>query len=199
MEQNYIAILKDCPEWLSLEQFRAVAHISKRKAKWLLENDVIPCEDSGKHTHRFQIRRSDVADFLRRRDAGELNNIIPIGAFSNKQLHNTSLPNTELGELFSFLIDEWAYMPDMLTTKQATDLIGYNETTINKWAADGKIQAVNFYGKNLISKESLAEYLASYDGQRIARPSQKHRDIIEAYQDKGQESTLSNTLTLSNM
>jgi excisionase family DNA binding protein len=199
MEQNYIAILKDCPDRLSLEQFRAVAHISKRKAKWLLENGVIPCEDSGKHTHRFQIRRSDVADFLRRLDKGEFDDVIPVGAFSNNTLHNISLLNTEPEGLLTFLMEEWAEQPDVLTTKQAAELTGYNDTTINKWAADGKIQAVNFYGKNLISKESLAEYLASYDGQRIARPSQKHRDIIEAYQDKGQESTLSKTLTLSNM
>lgn len=199
MAKDYMDLLKDCPDWLSLEQFRAVAHISKRKAKWLLENGVIPCEDSGKHTHRFQIRRSDVADSLRKRDAGELNSIIPVGAFSSKQLHNTLLPNTDPEELFPFLMDEWAHMPDMLTTKQATDLTGYNDTTINKWAADGKIQAVNYYGKNLISKGSLAEYLASYDGQRIARPSQKHREMIEAYVERGQEGVLTKTLTISNM
>ncbi len=180
-------LLKDCPESLSLEQFRAVAHISKRKAKWLLENGVIPCEDSGKHTHRFQIKKHDVADFLRRRDAGELNSIIPAGAFSSKQLHNTPLPNTDPEELFSFLMDEWAYMPDMLTTKQATDLTGYNDTTINKWAADGKIQAVNYYGKNLISKESLSEYLASYEGQCTVRQSQKHQDMIESFIDREQK------------
>ena len=184
-------LLKDCPETLSLEQFRSVAHISKRKAKWLLENGVIPCEDSGKQTRRFQIRRSDVAEFLRRRDAGELNNIIPVGAFSNKQLHNTPLPNTEPEELFSFLMNEWTHMPDILTTKQATDLTGYNGTTINKWAADGKIQAVNYYGKNLISKESLAEYVSSYEGQRIARPSQRHRDMIQAYMGREQNSNMS--------
>lgn len=184
----YMALLKDCPETLSLEQFRAVAHISKRKAKWLLKNGVIPCEDSSKQTHRFQIRRKDVADFLRRQDAGELNSIIPAGAFSSKQLHNNPLPNTDPEELFSFLLDELAHMPDMLTTKQAADLIGYNDTTINNWVVDGKIQAVNYYGKNLISKESLAEYLASPEGQRIARPSQKNQEINEAFTDREQKS-----------
>ncbi len=188
MAKDYVEVLKDCPDWLSLEQFRAVAHISKRKAKWLLENGVIPCKDSGKHTHRFQIRLSDVADFLRRRDAGELNSIIPVGAFNSKQLHNAPLPNTEPEELFSFLMDEWSYMPDMLTAKQATELTGYNDTTVNNWAADGKIQAVNYYGKNLISKESLAEYLASYEGQRIARPSQTHRELTEAFTNREQKS-----------
>jgi len=85
-------------------------------------------------------------------------------------------------------MDEWAHMPDMLTTKQAADLTGYNDTTINNWAADGKIQAVNYYGKNLISKESLAEYLASLEGQRIARPSQKHQEIMKAFTDREQKS-----------
>ncbi|MCR4440553.1 MAG: helix-turn-helix domain-containing protein [Peptococcaceae bacterium] len=172
-----------------MEQFRAVAHISKRKAKWLLENGVIPCEDSGKQTRRFQIRRSEVADFLRRQDTGELNSIIPVGAFnSNNTLHNISLPNTEPEELLSFLTDEWADEPDMLTTKQAADLTGYNDTTINNCVVNGKIQAVNYYGKNLISKESLAEYLASPEGQHIARPSQRHRDMIEAYMGREQNS-----------
>ncbi|WP_206811295.1 helix-turn-helix domain-containing protein [Paradesulfitobacterium ferrireducens] len=76
----------------------------------------------------------------------------------------------------------------MLTTKQAADLTGYNDTTINNWAADGKIQAVNYYGKNLISKESLAEYLVSPEGQRIARHSQKHQELMESYMNREQNS-----------
>jgi excisionase family DNA binding protein len=189
MEQDYMAILKDCPETLSLEQFRALAHISKRKAKWLLENSVIPCEDSGKQTRRFQIRRSDVADFLRRQDTGELNSIIPVGVFnSNNTLHTNPLPNTEPEELLSFLMEEWTDEPDMLTTKQAADLTGYNDTTINNWVVDGKIKAVNYYGKNLISKETLAEHLSSPEGQCIARPSRKHQEIIEAFTDREQKS-----------
>lgn len=100
-------------------------------------------------------------------------------------------------ELLSFLIEEWAEQPDVLTTKQATELTGYNDTTINKWAADGKIQAVNYYGKNLISKESLAEYVASYEGQHIVRPSQKHQEIIEAFTDREQKSAMaSGSMTL---
>lgn len=85
-------------------------------------------------------------------------------------------------------MEEWADEPDMLTTKQAADLTGYNDTTINNWAADGKIQAVNYYGKNLISKESLAEYLVSPEGQRIARHSQKHQELMESYMNREQNS-----------
>lgn len=41
-------------------------------------------------------------------------------------------------ELFSFLMEEWADAPDMLTTRLAAELTGYNDTTVNNWAADGK-------------------------------------------------------------
>ena len=64
------------------------------------------------------------------------------------------------------------------------------------WATDGKIQSVNYYGKNFISKESLAEYLASYDGQRIARSSQTHQELTETFIDRGQESGSQKMLTL---
>lgn len=85
-------------------------------------------------------------------------------------------------------MEEWADEPDMLTTKQAADLTGYNDTTISNWVVDRKIQAVNYYGRNLISKESLAEYLASPEGQHIARPSQKHQEVIEAFTYREQNS-----------
>lgn len=117
-----------------------------------------------------------------------MDDVIPVGAFSNNTLHNISLPNTEPEELLSFLMEEWVDEPDMLTTKQAADLTGYNDTTINNWVADGKIKAVNYYGKNLISKESLVEHLSSPEGQHIVRLSHKHQEIIEAFTDREQKS-----------
>lgn len=76
----------------------------------------------------------------------------------------------------------------MLTTKQAADLTGYNDTTINNWAANGKIQAVNYYGINLISKELLAGYMASPEGLYIAWSSQKHQVIMKAFNNREQRS-----------
>ncbi|PKM79847.1 MAG: DNA-binding protein [Firmicutes bacterium HGW-Firmicutes-14] len=136
-----------------MEQFRAVAHISKRKAKWLLENGVIPCEDSGKQTRRFQIRLTDVLEFLRRRDAGELDTVIPVGAFNSQSTSPRQQTDIESEELFSFLVKEWADVSDMLTTNQAAELTGYNNNTVNNWAAGRKVKYINYYGRNLISKE----------------------------------------------
>ena len=39
-----------------------------------------------------------------------------------------------------------------------------------------------------ISKESLAEYMVGYEGQRIARPSQQHQDLVKAFTERAQKS-----------
>ena len=50
----FVYLLEIYPETISLEQLFCMCHISKRKARWLLENGVILCEDSGKRTRRFR-------------------------------------------------------------------------------------------------------------------------------------------------
>ena len=61
---DYEYLRQQYPETISMDQLYRICHISKRKAKWLLENGVIPCTDSGKQTRRFQIRLDDVITFL---------------------------------------------------------------------------------------------------------------------------------------
>lgn len=58
------------PATISMGQLYRICHISKRKARWLLEQGIIPCVDSGKKTRRFSIQLEDVIIFLERRDAG---------------------------------------------------------------------------------------------------------------------------------
>jgi hypothetical protein len=177
---GYDFLRKEYPETISLEQLYCICHISKRKALWLLEHGVIPCEDSGKQTRRFRILLEDVIDFLTRRDAGELGAVIPHGTFSSG---SHSKPYTYLNSeaLFSLLIDRWKHAPDMLTVKQAETICGYGTTTMNRWLQLGHVKGVPYYGVNLISKESLAEYLASPEGQRISVKSEVHRLLLEEF------------------
>ena len=179
---DYDFLREEYPETISMEQLYRICHISKRKALWLLEHGVIPCEDSGKRTRRFRIQLEDVIDFLTRRDAGELDAVIPRGAFSNGSRHNNT-PNTYLDSeaLFSLLIERWQDAHDMLTVKQAEALCGYGTTTMNRWLQLGHVKGVTYYGVNLISKKSLAEYLASPEGQRISVKSEAHRLLLEEF------------------
>ena len=79
---DYGSLRESYPATVSMDQLYRICHISKRKARWLLEQGIIPCVDSGKKTRRFSIQLEDVIIFLERRDAGLLEDAIPRGAFS---------------------------------------------------------------------------------------------------------------------
>ncbi len=91
------------------------------------------------------------------------------------------------GALCVFLLDRWADAPDMLTAAQAAFLCGYGASTINRWVRDGIVEAVNYRGTNLISKESLAERLASHEGQLIPIRSTIHEELLEEFQAEAEE------------
>ncbi len=175
---DYDELREEYPAIISMDQFYRICHISKRKAVWLLENGVIPCEDSGRQTRRFRIRLEDTINFLQRLEAGELDGEIPVGAFSSGG-HGQAEQPLDSEALASLLLEEWCDAPDMLTARQASELTWYGTTTVNEWALRGKVAFVCYHSANLISKESLAEYLASPSGQRIAVKSDEHRAAME--------------------
>lgn len=186
---NYEYLRKQYPEIISKDQLYRICHISKRKALWLLENGVIPCEDSGKQTRRFRIHLDDVITFLERQDAGLLNSEIPIGIFSSGE-HPSTKPRQTLdsGALCAFLLGRWADAPDMLTSQQAASLCGYGPTTINGWVAKGIVKAVQYRGRNLIPKESLAERLASREAQLSSNRPEYYAELLEEFQTEEQNS-----------
>lgn len=51
-------------EIITKEQLYKILHISKRRAKFLLDNGYIPCVDTGKKMRRYQIKMSDVQEFI---------------------------------------------------------------------------------------------------------------------------------------
>lgn len=64
--ERYRRQVEACPEVMTKEQFRIACHISKRKAKELLDNGVVPCEITGNKTWKYRIKKSDVLGYLER-------------------------------------------------------------------------------------------------------------------------------------
>lgn len=186
---DYDYLRERYPEVISMDQLYRICHISKRKAKWLLENGIIPCKDSGKQTRRFQIYLEDVISFLERRDAGLLQGDIPVSIFSSGG-RTLEQPRQILdsGALAAFLLERWADAPEVLTVAQTASLCGYGPSAINRWARDGLVEAVSYRGHNLIFKESLADRLASYEGQTISARSELHEELLEEFQREEQNS-----------
>ena len=52
-------------EIISLEQLYKMLHISKRKAAWMLQNGIIPCEIRNTPTHKYSVRKEDVLAYMR--------------------------------------------------------------------------------------------------------------------------------------
>ena len=182
---DYSFLRDQYPEVITMDQLYRICHISKRKARWLLENGVIPCEDSGKKTRRFKIKLDDVIEFLELRDAGLLDDVMPVGIFSSDEYgYPPRQPRTRLdnGALQAFLLDCWVDAPDMLTIRQTASLCGYSVTTLVRWFQKEFFSVFRYRGMILISKESLAEWLASDRGQSIQQQSTTHQELIEEFQ-----------------
>ena len=103
MATDYSDIIKSYPPVITLEQLYQICHISKRKAKWLLETGRIPCLDSGKKTRRFKIRTEDTVTYLMDREVNPDKYKAPTGMFNSaKDTHSLQCGSKRTG---AFAID----------------------------------------------------------------------------------------------
>lgn len=184
------------PETITMEQFYQIAHISKRKARWLLENGVIPCEDSGKQTRRFKIRLDDVIEYLQKVKSGALHVSIPSGIFVSGAASRPPREYLDCDELKEQFLAGWYDAPDMLTIKQASEISGYVGTSILRWVNRKQVKGVLYHERYLISKESLATFLSSKDGQDIVKRSELHQGVIAEYMVEQKNSDMEFTMSL---
>lgn len=87
---KYAYLLAEYPETISKEQLCKIIHVRKYTALYYLESKLLPCVDTGKATHRYSIRMSDVVTMLEDRDA------------TNKQFIEFASRN---GEVYYIVID----------------------------------------------------------------------------------------------
>lgn len=187
---------EEYPETITMEQFYQIAHISKRKASWLLTNGIVPCEDSGKQTRRFKIRLDDVIDYLQKVQCGMLEVSIPSGIFASGAASRLPREYLDCDELKGQFLADWYTSPDMLTIKQASEISGYVGTSILRWINRKQVKGVLYHERYLISKESLADFLSSKDGQHIVKKSELHQGVIEQFMAEQKNSGMELTMSL---
>lgn len=181
MNKEYARLLAEYPPVIALDQLYRICRISKRKGRWLLENGVIPCVDTGRKTHRFQVKMTDVIAFLERRKNGEIT--LPAGIFSNHRACHKEAPLILDERRFSaYLEREWAALPDALSARAVAVLLGYHRTTVNGWAEQSKMPSIHYFGETVFAKEQLIDFLVSTANSGLAEKSAKHRVLLEQYQ-----------------
>lgn len=182
MSTDFNDLKRQYPPVISADQFRQICHISKRKAKWLLENDIVPCKDSGKKTRRFSIRLDDAIGYLEARETAPTLVATPPGAFSSGYQHPGSPPKrTPIPpQVFEqYLLKRWRAAPDALTIAQAQELTGYAAATLYEWIDSERLQAVWYYNHYQIPKVSLIACLMKLESESRHYYSPQHLAVIK--------------------
>ena len=186
-------------EIISLEQLYKMLHISKRKAAWMLQNGIIPCEMRNMRTHKYSIRKEDVLAYMEK-SAHEKRGEIPVGILNAIKTNNprrTESPNSDCGGYFDdthyklrgkerarfkeMLEDLLSAVPDTLTVDEVAELTGYHRRTILRYVQRKYIYAVNIMGKYYISKQSIINYFATDKAFKNTQKSEWHEGIIRLY------------------
>ncbi|MBE6576902.1 MAG: helix-turn-helix domain-containing protein [Ruminococcaceae bacterium] len=183
-------------EIISLEQLYKMLHISKRKAAWMLQNGIIPCEIRNTSTHKYSIRKEDVLSYLEKSDQ-EKRREIPVGIFSTKKAntpHSSEPQDPDYGGCFDYtnlklrgkeramfkqmLEEQLQDISDILTIDEVASLMGYNTKTILRYVQKQYFYAVNISGKYYISKRSVINYLATDKAFENKQKSEWHNGTI---------------------
>ena len=189
-------------EIISLEQLYKMLHISKRKAAWMLQNGIIPCEIRNTPTHKYTIRKEDVLAYMAKSER-EKRKEIPVGIFNAKKTNNprrTESQGSDCGGYFDdtnyklrgkeraqfkeMLEDLLSAVPDTLTVDEVAELTGYHRRTILRYVQRKYIYAVTIMGKYYISKSSIINYLATDKAFKNTQKTPWHIAVIGQFLEK---------------
>ena len=163
MATDYTYLYEEYPEVISADQLYRICHISKRKAKWLLEHGYIPCEDSGKKTRRYKIRLNDVIDYLRTLEAAPDLVATPVGAFNVKRKQLNPVAQICQKEFQRFLYNIWTDEADILRISDVQVLLGYSAGTIRQWILRKELRSTRLpCGIQVTAKEWLIDFTVRY-------------------------------------
>ena len=182
-----------------MEQLYKMLHISKRKAAWMLQNGIIPCEIRNTPTHKYSVRKEDVLAYMAKSERDKRKEI-PVGIFNAKKTNNprrTELQGSDCGGYFDdttpklrgkertrfkeMLEDLLSAVPDTLTVDEVAELTGYHRRTILRYVQRKYIYGVNIMGKLYISKQSIINYLATDKAFKNTQKTPWHITVIERF------------------
>ena len=187
---------------ISLEQLYKMLHISKRKAAWMLNNGIIPCQIRLTKTHRYIILREDVEAYLQKKRA-ERRKEIPVGIFNAKPTKQTVVINNHhpmdtvnVMDCYITIADECKdefkahvekrlkYFPDAITADKAGEIMGYARNTVIAYIQQKHLFAVQISGKYIIPKSALAEFFVTDFAFEIVHEFTWHMNTILQFAEK---------------
>lgn len=174
-------------KYMSGCQLRQYLHISTRKMKYLMDHDYIPHENTGHATHKYRVLVEDAEVFKYRMDnevgfLAELN-----GMFSNRtEWHPRPLIEVTEENCNAFrlwLEKEWAELPDALSTKTASSLIGCQPQRIYELIKENVLHGIKIGSTQYCVKEEFICCVAST--QKLSNPrTDRYKELIREFKYK---------------
>ena len=152
-------LLAPYPDPMSRTDFRKACQIGTRTSLYLLKSGLVPCTHTGKKTRCYKIAKVDVAEYLRRREAEPDYYKPPSGWYSNypdKKILKTKLED----------------YPDVLTSKQISELTGYSPHTVACWCRTGSLRSIPNMRKVFVPQSWLLDFLCSEKDKEIVHKSE---------------------------
>lgn len=163
---KYEYLREQYPEYVSENQLYKICHIAKRSAKYLLDNGIIPCENSGKKTRKYRIALNDIIVYLEKRDK-TLNSMIPRGCVNSRTPRppRVSLSTILSSESESVLRRYFEYIyadySDVVGSWDVSGMTGLNHNTVLKLLKKKEIQSLTVGTKYKIPKQFVLAFVIS--------------------------------------
>ena len=148
-------------------QLRQYLHISTRKLKALMDNNIIPHVDTGLKTHKYLVRYEDAEYYASHRDLKKEYEITQKQKPQKSRSKLTPLPDSDL--FGQYLRYKWRNKSDALTTPEIIEMLGIGDRQIGRLVRNNILYTTKIGKTRFCSKNSLIRYASSDHSIRYVR------------------------------
>jgi hypothetical protein len=186
---KYQELRKRYPKIVSKDQLYIICRIAKRTAKYLLDNGIIPCVDTGKKTRRYRIQLEDIITYLKERERSGYSRV-PRGAVSSKKSNMSTGPRIsfsqeiaggnaeEVRRYFEYISADF---PDVLSSYEVGEMAGLSRTTVMRHLKSGALKSILVDRQRRVPKPYMFDFIASPTFLNAASNTKEFQQIMEGF------------------
>lgn len=163
-------------EYMSGSELRQYLHISTKKMKFIMDNNIIPHENTGQVTHKYRVKTEDAVNFKNRMDTDPNFMREYRGQFSwrKKERDEQERKNVEwilkhTDKYKAYIEKMWSDIPTAIPSQITAKLIGCNAKSLHRLHSEGKLNSVNVGHVQYCIKEEIINYMVSETQVRFNR------------------------------
>lgn len=165
-------------------RLRQYLHISTRKMKFIMDNDLIPHINTGNVTHKYLVLTEDADKFLERMETDQKLIAELKGKFSNRKNHQPKpffdVTEENCNAFAEWLEKKWAELPDALPTLTVAQISGYRAQRIRELVKENVMMGISVNGTQYIQKSDFIAYLSKPE-KLISARTEAYKELIREF------------------